>query len=139
MPARSLLAFDYGLKHIGVAQGQTVTQTASPLCVLKAKDGQPNWQQVEQLLTEWQPDLVIVGLPLNMDGSPSEMSARANKFANRVHGRFGVAVETIDERLSSYEAKGQVIERSGQRNFGQQTVDAIAAQLILQSWFNKQG
>jgi len=138
MSPRSLIAFDFGLKHIGVAKGQNITKTASPLCVLKAKEGQPNWQQVDDILQQWQPDLVIVGLPLNMDGSVSEMSKRAMKFANRVHGRFGVAVETVDERLSSYEAKGEVIEHHQTRDFGSNTVDAIAAQLILQSWFNQQ-
>ncbi|CAH0992935.1 Putative pre-16S rRNA nuclease [Sinobacterium norvegicum] len=138
MTIKTVLGFDYGLKHIGVASGQTITATATPLVILKAQDGQPNWQQVKQLLDEWQPDLVIVGLPLNMDGSASDMSNRAKKFANRIHGRFGVTVTTVDERLSSYEAKGQIIQHSGRRDFGDNTVDAVAAQIIVQDWLNLQ-
>jgi putative Holliday junction resolvase len=136
MTIKTVIGFDYGLKHIGVANGQTVTSTANPLAILKAQDGQPNWQQVENILKEWQPDLVIVGLPLNMDGSESDMSKRAKKFANRVHGRFGVAVTTVDERLSSYEAKRNIIQQSGRRDFGDNTVDAVAAQIIVQDWLN---
>ena len=85
---RLLLGFDYGTKQIGVAVGQVVTGQARELCVLKAQNGVPDWQQIEALLREWQPDALVVGLPLNMDGSPSEMSARAEKFARRLNGRF---------------------------------------------------
>lgn len=101
---KTLLAFDYGTRNIGVASGQTLTCSATEQSPLKARDGVPDWQQVEKLLQEWQPDLVLVGLPLNMDGSESELSARARKFANRLHGRFGVKVELVDERLTSFAA-----------------------------------
>ena len=94
---RTVLAFDFGTKSIGVAVGQEVTGTASPLAALKARDGIPDWQQIAALYEEWQPHLVVVGLPLNMDGSEQEMTQRAKKFANRLHGRFKVAVETCDE------------------------------------------
>lgn len=133
---KTLLCFDYGLKTIGVAVGQSVTHSASPLTELKANDGSPNWQQVKQLLDEWQPDLLLVGLPLNMDDSESELSQRARKFANRLHGRFGVKVEMADERLSSFAAKGEILERQHSRDFKQHQVDSIAAALILESWFS---
>jgi putative Holliday junction resolvase len=74
-----------------------------------------------------------------MDGSESDISQRAKKFANRLHGRFGVKTELADERLSSFEAKGDIIERTGSRNFKQQQVDSIAAKIILESWFSQQG
>ncbi|HAW77355.1 MAG TPA: Holliday junction resolvase RuvX, partial [Alteromonas australica] len=82
---RTVLAFDFGTKSIGVAVGQEVTGTASPLAALKARDGIPDWQQIAALYEEWQPHLVVVGLPLNMDGSEQEMTQRAKKFANRLH------------------------------------------------------
>jgi putative Holliday junction resolvase len=138
MTTTSLLAFDYGTKNIGVACGQTITRSANALAPLKARDGVPDWNQIEQLLTEWQPDLVLVGLPLNMDGSESELSTRARKFANRIHGRFGVKVDTVDERLSSFEAKGEVIRQGGSRDYKNNPVDSIAARIILEGWFEQQ-
>nr|WP_324257375.1 Holliday junction resolvase RuvX [Cellvibrio fontiphilus] len=137
MTVKSLLAFDYGTKNIGVATGQTLTRSANAQAQLKAKDGIPDWSQIEKLLKDWQPDLVLVGLPLNMDGSESELSARARKFANRLHGRFGVKVELMDERLSSFEAKGEVMAQGGSRHYKSNPVDSIAARLILESWFER--
>jgi len=90
------------------------------------------------LLREWQPDLVLVGLPLNMDGSDSELCPRARKFANRIHGRFGVPIQMVDERLSSFEAKGEHLASGGSRHYKSDPVDAIAARIILQDWLNEQ-
>ncbi|WP_211224571.1 Holliday junction resolvase RuvX [Marinimicrobium agarilyticum] len=129
-----IIAFDYGLKNIGVATGQTLTGTGTAQAPLKARDGIPDWAAVEALLGEWRPELVLVGLPLNMDDSESELSARARKFANRLHGRFGVAVEMVDERLSSFEAKGEVMARGGSRDYGKNPVDSIAARIILETY-----
>ena len=129
--AKTIMAFDYGTRSIGVAVGQTVTSSANPLTELRAKEGTPDWQELQKLLDEWQPNLVLVGLPLNMDGSESEFSARARKFANRLHGRFGVAIEMVDERLTTREAKSIAGHRESYKD---NPVDAIAAQLILQSW-----
>ena len=135
---KTLLAFDYGTRNIGVASGQTLTRSATEQSPLKANDGVPDWVQVERLLQEWEPDLVLVGLPLNMDGSESELSARARKFANRLHGRFGVKVELVDESLTSYSAKGEVMARGGSRDYKNNPVDSIAARLILESWLQNQ-
>lgn len=131
---RLVLGFDYGLRQIGVAVGQGITQQARELCVLKAQEGIPNWQQIENLLKEWQPEVLIVGLPLNMDGTASEMSARAEKFARRLHGRFHLPVYTHDERLSSYEAKGEYLKKGYGRDYHKNPVDALAAALIVESW-----
>lgn len=133
----SILAFDYGTKNIGVAVGQTLTRTAQSVGTLKARDGIPEWTQIEKVLKEWAPDIVIVGLPLNMDESESELSARARKFANRLNGRFGVKVELVDERLSSFEAKGEVMSEGGSRHYKSAPVDAIAARIILQSYLDQ--
>ncbi len=106
-PLRLLLGFDYGTKQIGVAVGQAITGQARELCVLKAQNGVPDWNRVEALIKEWQPDAIVVGLPLNMDGTPSEMSERAEKFARRLNGRYNLPVHTHDERLTTYAAKGE--------------------------------
>lgn len=129
-----LLAFDYGLKNLGVATGHTLTGTATPQPALRARDGIPDWTDVEKLLKEWRPERVLVGLPLNMDGSESELSARARKFGNRLHGRFGVNVEMVDERLSSFEAKGEVMARGGSRDYGRNPVDSLAARIIVETY-----
>lgn len=129
-----VLAFDYGTRHIGVAVGQSVTGNAAPLAALPARDGVPRWEQIGALIEEWQPRRLVVGLPLNMDGSESELAARARKFANRLHGRFGLPVALWDERLSSFEARGHLLER-GRRDFRAGGVDSLSAVLILESWF----
>lgn len=131
---KTLLAFDYGTKNIGVASGQTITRSATSLTPLKANDGVPDWAQVAKILNEWRPDLVLVGLPLNMDNTEGDLCARARKFSNRLHGRFGVKVEMVDERLTSFEAKGEVMSRRGSRDYKNNPVDSIAARLILEGW-----
>ena len=129
-----LMSFDFGTQRIGIAVGQRLTSSAEPLPPIKARDGIPNWDTLQQVIDEWQPDAFVVGLPLNMDGSPSDMSQRAKKFAGRLEGRYHRPSITHDERLTSYEAKGRVIAEGGSRDFGANSVDGIAAQLILESW-----
>ena len=138
MSNRTVLGFDFGTKSIGAAIGQEITGTARPLTSFKAKEGNPEWQQIEKLLKEWQPDLVVVGLPLNMDGTEQPVTALAKKFANRLHGRFGVQVVLHDERLSTVEAKADLFERGGYRALNKGSVDAASAVIILESWFEKQ-
>jgi len=134
---RLLLGFDYGTKQIGVAVGQVITGQARELCTLKATQGVPDWSQIEALIREWKPDAIVVGLPLNMDGSPSEMSAKAEKFSRRINGRFNVPVYTHDERLTTFEAKGERMSRGGQKgSYKDNPVDAIAAMLLLQGWLD---
>ncbi|BFM50531.1 Holliday junction resolvase RuvX [Marinomonas sp. THO17] len=135
---QSVLGFDFGTTRIGVAIGQSLTGTAQPLSPVKAQDGIPNWQTIEKIFTEWQPDAVVVGLPLDMDGTENEMCLRARKFARRLHGRFNLPYHMMDERLSSYEAKGQVIADGGKRNFKENSVDGLAAKMILETWFAEQ-
>lgn len=133
-----VLGFDYGTKQIGVAVGQTLTQQARPLTTLKARDGIPNWDDIAALLKEWQPDALVIGLPLNMDGTPSDMSTRAEKFSRRLHGRYNLPVFTHDERLTTFAAKGELMHNpKHSRNYRQDPVDALAAALLLQGWLEQ--
>ena len=140
----TILAFDYGTSFIGVAVGQSITGTATPLPALKARDGIPDWNHIQTLIEEWKPQRLIVGLPLNMDDSESELSARARKFANRLQGRFNLPFEMWDERLSSFEARGELLEqnrknKNAAQGFRERGVDSLSARLILESWFASQG
>ena len=128
------LAFDFGTQRIGVAFGQSISATARAVTVLKARDGMPGWDNIQQLVNEWKPDLFVVGLPYNLDGSESELLARAIKFANRLNGRFNIPCFGIDERLSSKAAIERVVEEnSGDRK--KAAIDDVAAQIILENWF----
>ena len=129
------MAFDWGLKRIGVAVGNTLLATCEPLCVLNARDGVPNWASIAELFKEWQPEQLVVGDPLNMDDSVAEITRRARRFSRQLEGRFNLPVSLIDERLTSREARIQ-LEEQGLPYHG--AVDAHAAQLILQSWLAEQ-
>ncbi|MFK7829994.1 MAG: Holliday junction resolvase RuvX [Congregibacter sp.] len=134
---KRLIAFDYGLKQIGVAVGNALLSTTQPLAILRARDGQPNWSDVSDLCSEWKPDLLLVGDPLNMDGSVSELAQRARKFARRLEGRLGLSVEMVDERLSSFDVKQRQRELGHSGNYNRQPVDSLAAELILQDWLHQ--
>ena len=135
MTAQTIMAVDFGTGSIGFAIGQSLTGTASPLNAVKAKDGTPNLQEVQKLMEEWQPDLVVVGLPLNMDGTEQPMTQRARKFANRLHGRFGVQVTTHDERLTTVDAKAHLFHKGGFKNLKKGNIDSQSAVVILESYF----
>lgn len=124
----TLLAFDYGARRIGVAIGETLMRSARPLEVLQSRDGVPNWPSISRLVEQWSPDLFVVGLPVTDDGHEQPMAPAIRRFARRLHGRFGLRVSTIDERLSSHEALA--------RGHWHDT-DAVAAQLILETWMNE--
>jgi putative Holliday junction resolvase len=138
MSQQTIMGVDFGTTSIGFAIGQMVTGTASPIKAVKAKDGTPNWDEIEKILKEWQPELVVVGLPLNMDGTEQPMTQRAKKFANRIHGRFGLPVVTHDERLTTADAKAHLFQSGGYRNLKKSNVDAQSAAVILESWFEAQ-
>ena len=134
---RLILAFDFGTRRIGVAVGNELLHSARELTPLPARDGIPDWNVVTRLIEEWQPDLFVV-LPLNMDGTESLMSTRARKFGNRLHGRYGKPCEMVDERGSTQEAK-RIAHTAGHRgNYREESVDGIAAVLILEGWFAHQ-
>ncbi|MFQ3175410.1 MAG: putative Holliday junction resolvase [Psychromonas sp.] len=130
----NLLSFDFGTKSIGVATGQMITATAQPLSAIKANDGIPNWDIVEKVIRDWMPDLIVVGLPLNMDGSEQPITQRAKKFANRLNGRFGVKVALQDERLTTASAKEFIFTHGGYKALEKGKIDSVSAALILESW-----
>jgi len=137
---RSLLAIDYGLRRIGIATAVCLTRTASPLTTLPASNGEPEWDKLDRLIKDWQPDLIVVGLPYNSDGSWSEMGTLAKGFAEKLIDRYSLPVDLIDERFTSAEAGSLLKEqrRQGLRNkkLHKEDVDAVAAQLIAESWMN---
>lgn len=134
---RTIIGFDFGKKYIGVAVGQEITGSASPLGSIKANDGIPHWDSLASYLTEWQPDLIVVGLPLNMDGSEQQLTKDARKFGNRITGRFGLKVEFQDERLTTADAKEQLFSRGGYKNLKKDNIDAESARLIIESFFEQ--
>jgi putative Holliday junction resolvase len=137
----TVLAFDYGEKRIGVANGQTVTCTAAPLATITVTDQRPDWTAIETLIAQWRPALLVVGLPLNMDGTEHAMTVAARRFAAKLHGRYKLPVEMVDERLSSVAAEEQLRDsRLGkQKRRQKESVDQFAAQVILMSWFGTRG
>ena len=137
LDTKVILAFDFGLKHIGVAIGQEITNTAQTFFSLEAKNGEPNWNQLDPLVKEWNPKLLIVGNPLNMDGSDSEIKKKSDKFSNLINKRYNIPVELMDERLTTKEAKERLeAKRSNSVSLGRDT-HQIAAQIILESWFSE--
>ena len=132
---QQLLCFDFGLSSIGVATGQIEIGIATPLQELKAKEGSPDWSVLAELISEWQPKKILVGLPLNMDGSESSLSQKARKFGNRLHGRFGLEVEMVDERLTSHSAKTEMADIGHKGNYRNKPIDSVAACLILEQYF----
>ncbi|HVK93130.1 MAG TPA: Holliday junction resolvase RuvX [Noviherbaspirillum sp.] len=123
----TVLAFDFGLKRIGVAIGNTLLRQAQPLTVIAAPTNDAKFSAIAALLQEWEPSCCVVGLPLHPDGAQHEMTARCRRFANQLHGRFGVATVLVDERYSS----AVILQKRGA------TIDAEAAAIILQQYFNE--
>lgn len=131
-PVETLLGFDFGEKKIGVAVGQTVTATANPVGLVKVTSSGPDWGAIAGLINTWQPDALVVGLPLNMDGAEQLTTTLARRFRNQLEGRFSLPVYTMDERLSTREAR----ERLASRGQLDTEDDPIAAQIILEGWLS---
>ena len=128
----TLLGFDYGLQRIGVAVGQELTGTATALATVCAREGKPDWEMISELIKTWQPDALVVGIPLRADGSESEFTHRTKRFIQQLEDRYKLPVHTMDERLSSHAA----IQDRGEGNYvlKNRGLDAVAAREILQSW-----
>tara|TARA_B100002051_G_C16691105_1_gene615549 strand:+ start:900 stop:1289 length:390 start_codon:yes stop_codon:yes gene_type:complete len=122
-----ILAIDFGLKKVGLAIGNTLTKTSMPISTIFYKSKQELFNLLEKHVIEWKPEFIIIGNPLNMDQTESEMSKLAEKFSTQFSKKFNLAVELVDERLSTFEAK----EFTKDDN-----LDAMAAKLILDSWMN---
>ena len=132
---RTLLGFDFGTKRIGIAIAQEIIGTANPLKTITAIKHKPDWDSISKIIKEWQPDLLVVGLPLHMDGSEQPMTQAARRFSNQLNGRYQIPVALMDERLSSNEAESILNEQTGSFQDKAQ-IDMISAQLILQSWMS---
>lgn len=139
----TVLAFDYGLKRIGVAAGNVITRTAEPVATLRADRGRPDWDELAGCVNAWQPGVAVVGVPYNMDGSPGELTGLAQDFAADLAARFGIEVVTVDERLSSREAEESLRRqrRSGElgRRIRREDVDKEAARVLLRQWLDGRG
>ncbi|MCQ9380068.1 Holliday junction resolvase RuvX [Methyloversatilis sp. XJ19-49] len=139
LPARgTVLAFDFGEKRIGVAVGECELRSASPLLTFDAETNDARWSAVGRLLDEWKPVALVVGLPLSLDGVPHDMTARAERFARQLEGRYRLPVVLQDERYTSAEADSQLRDEGGVRDWRsrKQKLDAHAAQLILKDYFD---
>ena len=132
--AETLLAFDYGEKNIGVAVGQTLTGTANPLETIRVAGSSPDWDAISRMVKTWKPDALVVGLPLNMDGTEQKVTRRARRFSDQLSGRYRLPVHLVDERLTTREARDRLAAegRAGSDDH------PVAAQIILESWLNEQ-
>ncbi len=134
----TVLAFDYGLRRIGVAVGNTLTATAEPLTTITARGGEADWIAIEACLEAWRPGMLVVGVPYNMDGTASGLTGKARAFATDLESRFGLPVTTVDERLSSREAEDALRgrRRSGEmsRRIRRGDIDREAACVLLRQW-----
>ncbi len=135
---RSALAFDFGVKSIGVASGNEITGKASPVTAVRARDGIPDSASMDRLFREWQPDYVVVGLPLNMDGTYQDLTYRARKFGNRLADRYRLPVFFKDERLTTREARAELFDAGGYRSLAKGAVDALSAVYILEGYFQEE-
>ncbi len=135
---RIVFGFDFGTKRIGIAIGQGVTQEARPLTTLLAKAGVPVWSELDTLIKKWRPDALVVGMPLNMDGTEQDVTTQARQFAESLSQRYHLPLHLIDERLTTKSARAQLFEQGGYRALQDGQVDAVAAQLILENWLSSQ-
>jgi len=140
--ARTVLSFDYGLRRIGVAVGNTLTGTAEALATIDAHDGEPDWRSIGRCVADWRPAAIVVGVPYNMAGDNASITMAALQFADRLGEQYGIEVHRVDERLSSREAENELRERrrSGTkaRRVRRGEVDREAARILLLQWLRAQ-
>ena len=135
MPEGTVLAFDFGEKRIGVATGETLLGNAHPLTVIHAESNDDRLAAIAKLVAEWRPVQLVVGLPTHADGAPHDMTRLVHKFGERLQRRFKLPVGFADERLTSLDAEARLRETGRNSKSAKPLLDAVAAQLILQTWF----
>jgi putative Holliday junction resolvase len=139
---QTVIAVDFGTRRIGIAVGSMVTGTSSAITTLLARSGEPDWPELDKIIREWQPEVIVVGMPYNMDGSESEMTALVREFAEVLIERYHLPVDTADERLTSAEASSILKEqrRLGlrQKKVEKTDIDSLAACLIAESWMQSE-
>ncbi len=131
--AATVLGFDFGLRYIGVAVGQTVTGTANPLETLKARQGEPIWDRIAGLIDHWRPSVLMVGVPLTASGAEQPITQAARRFAENLGVHFALPVLMIDERYTTLEAKQDLFERGGFRALKKSRIDAWSAKIITEN------
>ena len=129
-----VMAFDFGLRNIGIAIGQNITKSASTFYAIKAKEGEPDWMKLDSIVKEWEPSLFIVGDPINMGGTKSEFQKRILKFSNDLKRRYAINIYKMDERLTTKEAKERIKDESNGLQ-ASANKHSISAQIILEDWF----
>ena len=132
---QTIMAFDFGTQKMGMSVGQSLIASASPLPLFPMKDGIPNWDELLKIVKSHQPNLFLVGLPLNMDDSESELSTRARKFARRLRHQTNIATLMVDERLTTREARDELDHYQAQGQEKKLSADSIAAALLIESWY----
>ncbi len=133
----TIMAFDFGTQKMGIAVGQRLITSSNPLPLFPMQDGIPNWDTLLKIVKEWQPALFLVGLPLNMDDSESELSARARKFARRLRHQTNIETWMVDERLSTREARDRLENYQSQGQAKRVSADSLAASLLIESWYRE--
>jgi len=132
---QTIMAFDFGTQKMGMAVGQSLIASTSPLALFPMKDGIPNWDELLKIVKSHQPGLFLVGLPLNMDDSESELSTRARKFARRLRHQTNIETWMVDERLTTREARDELDHYQAQGRGKKMSADSIAAALLIESWY----
>ena len=130
-----IIAFDFGTQKTGMAVGSSIIESATPLALFPMKDGIPNWDILLKIVKQHQPNLFLVGLPLNMDDSESELSTRARKFARRLRHQTNIETLMVDERLTTREARDELEQYQSQGRAKKLAADSIAAALFIESWY----
>ncbi|CAL4325579.1 Putative pre-16S rRNA nuclease [Buchnera aphidicola (Neophyllaphis podocarpi)] len=133
-----IIAIDFGTKSIGIAIGQKITYTANPLKTIKCKNKIIFWKKIKNILEKWKPIFIIVGLPLNIDGSIQNITKKAIKFSKEIKSKFNIDVKLQDERLTTIEAKSIIFKQKGFKHLKKNKIDSMSAVIILESWLNKQ-
>lgn len=130
-----IMAFDFGTQKMGMAVGQSIISSANPLPLFPMKDGIPHWDNLLKVVKQHQPNLFLVGLPLNMDDSESELSTRARKFARRLRHQTNIETLMVDERLTTREARDELDHYQAQGRGKKLSADSLAAALLIESWY----
>ena len=136
----TIIAFDFGLRRIGVAVGQQVTRSANPLETVSNGESGPDWRRIELLVRDWRPQRLIVGQPMHADGTPSDIDGPVRQFIDAL-GRFELPVETVDERYSSIEAEAMLKsqrQEGGRGRISKDAIDSAAATLIAERWLKNE-
>ena len=133
--SKIILGFDFGTKYIGIAVGQTISKTATPLKSLIAKNGTPDWSQITNIINEWKPSALLIGNPLNMDGTTQAITTSAENFAQILKEKYNLPIYMVDERLSTWEAKNKLNLNKSKLNKKEITkINSLSAVILVEQW-----